>query len=195
MKNLIFTLIIILITFSCQKAKEELSQIADETQQKVKDKTSEIIKEEVNKKVNETINNLTNAQDVAFSEVFVNNKIAILDSVKGKSIALPTGSKAIVFKYTSSKNELIENLENQPTENESKSDKKAQKIDGKMMIEKLKLIKNFLPKNIVESSFYNELENNKTLEFYRVNKFPLQSTLIFNPKNSTFYHFVEVNEI
>lgn len=181
-----------LLIFSCQKAKEEFQQIVDETQQKVKDKTTEIVQEQVDKKVEEIIKSVNISEDILFSEVFPRNEMSILDSVKGKRINLPNQSTAIIFKYKAEKTKLLKFLENQPTKNEANSDKTARKIDGKSMIAKLKLAKTFLPESMQANSVLKSIETDQTLEFYRLNRLPVKSTFIYNPKDSTFFHFVEL---
>ena len=194
MKNKKLLLISFLMIFSCQKAKEEFQQIAEETTQKVKDKSSEIVKEQVDKQVAEIIKSVNISEDIAFSDVFLGNGMKILDSVKGKKINLPNQSTAIVFKYKADKTALLNFLESQPSENEDNSDKTARKIDGKSMIAKLKMAKAFLPESMQDNALWNTIENDKTIEFYRLNRLPLKSTFIYNPKDSTFFHFVEVKK-
>lgn len=191
MKNTILLLSLFIITFSCQKIEEKLQQTVDETTQKVKDESTKIIKENFEQQINETFKGLTNSEDVAFSKIFINNTLSKLDSTKGKSVQLPTGSNIIVFKYKMEKKPMLEFLQNQPTTDEAKSDKIAQKIDGEIIMSKLKIIEGFLPKELTDSPVFQSNKDNKSLEFYRLNRVPLQSTMIYNPKDSTFFHLVD----
>ena len=191
MKNTLLLLSLLLINFSCQKIEEKMQQTVDETTQKVKDQSTKIIREKFDQQINETIKNLTNSEDIAFSKVFINNTLPSLDSIKGKSVQLPTGSNVIVFKYKMEKKPLLEFLQKQPTTDEAKSDKIAQKINGEKIMEKLKMAEAFLPKEITDNPVFQSNKDNKSLEFYRLNRAPLQSTLIYNPKDSTFFHLVD----
>ena len=191
MKYKIPFLFSLFIIISCQKAKEEFQQIADETTQKVKERSSELVKEQVDKHLSETITSMTNAEEVSFQDVFNENKITSLKTIKGKKVALPMGIFISVFKYSADKDELLRSLENQTTENEAGSDKIAKKIDGKNIIEKIKLLKNLLPENSFDTSILDEISTDRSLEFYRLNRIPNRSTLIYDPKNNTFLHIVE----
>lgn len=166
----------------------------EKTTEKVKLKSEQIIQKTLKKQVNERISKLTNAQEVAFCEVFSENTIKALDSVKGKSINLPTGTTMIVFKYAAEKQTLLKLLENQPATDEAASDETARQIDGKNIISKLKLIKNYLPQDLANASIFEDTANNKRLEFYRVNRFPVKNTLIYNPEGDIFYHLAEVKK-
>lgn len=192
MKYITYLLILPLLVFSCQKAREDLQEIAEKTTEKVKLKTTEIVNEQVDKQVEELIKSVNISEDILFSEVFLGNGMSVLDSVKGKKIKLPNQSTAIVFKYKADKTALLKFLENQPSEDESNSDKTARKIDGKVMITQLKLAKSFLPESMQESPVLNSIETDQTLEFYRLTRLPVKSTFIYNPKDSTFFHFVEL---
>ncbi|MFC6268032.1 hypothetical protein [Frigoriflavimonas asaccharolytica] len=191
MKNTILLLFFFLVFSSCQKIEEKISQTVDETTQKVKDKSNKIIQEKFDDKINETIKNLTNSEDIAFSKVFQNNTLQTLDSIKGKSLVLPTGSKVIIFKYKMEKKTLLEFLQSQPSTDNANSDKIAKKIDGQEILAKLKMAESFLPKELTDNPVFQSNKDNKSLEFFRLNRIPLQSTLIYNPKDSTFFHLVD----
>lgn len=186
--KIFFLSVMLNVIISCQKIKEEVEQFSVETQQKVKDKTNTLVDE----KVADIIKSVNIAEDVSFSDIFVGEGMKSLDSVKGKKIKLPNQSTAVVFKYKADKESLLHFLETQPTEDESQADKKAKKVDGSSLISKIKMAKMFLPQNLQENPILKNLETDKTLEFYRLNRLPMKSTFIYNPKDSTFLHLVEL---
>lgn len=188
MKKFLLLSFVAVAMISCQKIKEEVEKISVETQQKVKDKTNELVDE----KVADIIKSVNLSEDVTFSDIFVGDGMKSLDSVKGKKIKLPNQSTAVVFKYKADKESLLQFLETQPAEDEAQADKKAKKVDGSSLISKIKMAKMFLPQNLQENPILKNLETDKTLEFYRLNRLPMKSTFIYNPKDSTFFHLVEL---
>ena len=143
--------------------------------------------------VNETINSVTNSQDVTFQEVFPNAQTDIVSEFRGKKMKFPNGSPAYFLKYKADKAELLQFMAAQPTTDETKSDKEAQKIDGQRFIDQLSFFEKFIPEGVLDTNFLSELKTDKSLEFYRLKRFPNKSTIIINPKTNVIYQFVEVS--
>ena len=85
-------------------------------------------------------------------------------------------------------------LEGQPTSDETKSDKTARKIDGQSIIDKIDFVSKFIPENVIDTSFIEEIKTDKNIQYYKLKRFPNSSTLIYNPQNKTVLQYVEVNK-
>ena len=46
---------------------------------------------------------------------------------------------------------------------------------------------------VLDTNFLNEIKTDKSIEFYRIKRFPNKSTIIVNPQTSVIYQFVEVS--
>ncbi|RTZ45877.1 hypothetical protein EJ377_14105 [Chryseobacterium arthrosphaerae] len=62
-------------------------------------------------------------------------------------------------------------LEGQPTSDENKSDKKARKIDGQSIVDKLSFVSKFLPDNTFDTSLLEDIKNDKNIEYYKLKDF------------------------
>ena len=118
----------------------------------------------------------------------------MISDFKGKKFSFPNGSPAYVFKYKADKDLLIQYLEQQGTLDEEKSDKVAKKIDGKVFMDKLSFVEKFLPANTIDMSFLEDIKNDKSIEYYKLKRFPNSSTIIYNPKTQQVFQFVEVSK-
>ncbi len=192
-KYIAITSIFALILTSCNKVEEKINESIDQATEKVKQKAQEQVKETMDKAVNETINSVTNSQDVSFQEVFPSANSNVVTEFKGKKIKFPNGSPAYFLKYKANKVELLQVMAAQPTTDETKSDKEAQKIDGQKFIDQLSFFQKFIPEGVLDTNFLSEIKTDKSLEFYRIKRFPNKSTIIVNPKTNVIYQFVEVN--
>ncbi|WP_312819151.1 hypothetical protein [Kaistella carnis] len=179
---------------SCSEMEEKISETIDKTTQSVKEKAQNTVKETINETVNNSINSLTNAEDTQFQEVFPTGELTLISDFKGKKFTFPNGSPAYLFKYKADKEILIPFLEQQETVNEEQSDKVARKIDGKSFIDKLSFVEKFLPANTIDTSFLEDLKNDKSIEYYKLKRFPNKSTIIYNPKTQQVFQFVEVSK-
>ena len=155
-------------------------------------KAEEKVKEALEKTVSESINSMTGTEDAVFHEMFPNADSAMISEFKGTKINLPNGTPVFVFKYKADKEVLLPFLESQPASDESRSDDKVQKIDGQRFVSKISLLEKFLPPNTVDTSILDDIRNSSSTEFYRLKRFPNYSTLVYNPENRQFLHFVEV---
>ena len=185
--------ILALTLISCNKVEEKINESIDRATETVKQKAQEQVKETMDKAVNETINSVTNSQDVNFQEVFPNAKTDIVSDFKGKKMKFPNGSLAYFLKYKADKTELLQLMAEQPTTDEAKSDKEAKKIDGQKFIDQLSFFEKFIPEGVLDTNFLNEIKTDKSIEFYRIKRFPNKSTIIVNPKTNVIYQFVEVS--
>lgn len=183
----------VLVLASCTKVEEKINQSIDHATETVKQKAQEKVKETMDQAVNETINSVTNSQDVTFQEVFPNAQTDIVSEFKGKKMKFPNGSPAYFLKYKADKAELFQFMAAQPTTDEAKSDKEAQKIDGQKFIDQLSFFEKFIPEGVLDTNFLSELKTDKSLEFYRLKRFPNKSTIIINPKTNVIYQFLEVS--
>ena len=175
--------------FSCNKIEEIVTQSVDSAKEKAQQKATEAVQQTVN----EQIGKLVNAENVAFEQVFPNQNNLVLENLVGKKLAFPNGSPFYVFKYKSAdKDLLLKTLVEQPTTDEAKSSKEFQKVDGKAIVDKLTFFENFIPANTIDTSFLDEIKNDKTIEYYKIKRFPNSSTVIYNPKTEMVYQFVEV---
>ncbi len=174
--------------------EEKISETIDKTTQSVKEKAQNTVKETINETVNNSINSLTNAEDTQFQEVFPTGELTLISDFKGKKFTFPNGSPAYLFKYKADKEILLAFLEQQETVNEEQSDKVARKIDGKSFIDKLSFVEKFLPANTIDTSFLEDLKNDKSIEYYKLKRFPNKSTIIYNPKTQQVFQFVEVSK-
>ncbi|MFZ4929961.1 hypothetical protein [Chryseobacterium sp. Mn2064] len=194
MKKFILPAITTLLLVSCNKIEEKIDQTVQQTTEKVQQKTQQVVEETVKKAVDESVNSLTNSQNAKLSEVFPGADPSIISEEKGKKIKIPGRPEGYIFKYKADINTLLPFLENQPTSDESKSDKKAHKIDGQNIIDKISLASKFLPENTFDTSFLEDIKNDKNIEYYKLKRFPNSSTIIYNPKNQTIIQYVEVNK-
>lgn len=193
MKKYILPVVTTFLLVSCNKIEEKIDQTVQETTEKVQQKAQQAVEETVKKTVNESINSITNSQDVKFNEVFPNSE-SLISEEKGKKIKLPTGTEGYVFKYKADIAVLLPFLEKQATSDESKSEKTARKIDGQSIISKISLVSKFLPENTFDTSFLEDIKTDKSIQYYKLKRFPNSSTIIYNPKNQTIIQYVEVNK-
>ncbi len=192
MKKYILPVMTTFLLVSCNKIEEKIDQTVQETKEKVQQKAQQAVEETVKKTVNESINSFTNSEDVKFSTVFPNADM--ISEEKGKKIKLPTGTEGYIFKYKADIAVLLPFLEKQTTSNEEKSDKAARKIDGQSIISKISLLTKFLPDHNFDTSFLENIKTDKSIQYYKLKRFPNSSTIIYNPKNQTIIQYVEVNK-
>ncbi len=194
MKKYILVILPLIALTSCSKVEETINEQIEKTTTSVKEKAQNAVKETLNETVSNSISSLTNAENAQFKEVFPQGEATMISEFKGKKFTFPNGSPAYVFKYKADKELLIPYLEQQTTTNEEKSDPIAKKVDGKIFIDKLSFIEKFLPANTIDMSFLEELKNDKSIEYYKVKRFPNSSTIIYNPKTQQVFQFVEVSK-
>lgn len=194
MNKVIIAIVVGLSLLSCNKVEEQINQTIDTATETVKQKAQEKVKETIDKTIDETVNSVTSSEDVAISEVFPGFNNQLVSEYKGKKIKLPNGSTAYFLKYKAEKDGLLQEIEKQATTNEEKSDKKARKIDGQSFIDKLSFVEKFIPEGTFDTSFLDEIKSDKSVEFYKINRFPNKSTIIFNPKSNMIYQFVEISK-
>lgn len=194
MKKYILVILPLMAVTSCSKVEETINEQIEKTTTSVKEKAQNAVKETLNETVSNSISSLTNAENAQFKEVFPQGEATMISEFKGKKFTFPNGSPAYVFKYKADKELLIPYLEQQTTTNEEKSDPVAKKVDGKIFIDKLSFIEKFLPANTIDMSFLEDLKNDKSIEYYKVKRFPNSSTIIYNPKTQQVFQFVEVSK-
>ena len=194
MKKYIIAILPLMALTSCSKVEETINEQIEKTTTSVKEKAQNAVKETLNETVSNSINSLTNAENAQFIEVFPNGDPAMISDFKGKKFTFPNGSPAYVFKYKADKEMLIPYLEQQQTTNEEKSDQVAKKVDGKTFIDKLSFVEKFLPANTIDMSFLDDIKNDKSIEYYKLKRFPNSSTIIYNPKTQQVFQFVEVSK-
>ena len=186
--------IIMLASFtisSCNKIEETVSQTVTSAKEKAQQKTNELVQETVN----EQLTKLVNAETVTFSSVFPHQNGLVLENVVGKKVAFPNGTPFYVFRYkTADKDLLLKTLVSQATTNEEQSNKDFQKVDGASIVEKVTFFEKFLPSNTFDLSFLDDIKSDKSIEYYKVKRFPNASTVIYNPKTQMVYQFVEVKK-
>jgi len=192
MKKYYVMLLPFLVLNSCSKLEETVTKTIEETTQKVTETAQNTVKETLNETVSSSINSLTNSKDAKFEQIFPNGESSMITEFKGKQFSFPNGAPAYIFKYKANKELLIPFLEGQQTTNETKSDKTAQKIDGQSFLDKLSFIEKFIPANMIDMTFLEDIKNDKSIEYYKLKRFPNSSTLIYNPKTQQVFHFVEV---
>lgn len=190
MKKIIVAIIIGFTMLSCSKVEEKINETVEQTKQKVQNEAQKVVE----KTVSESINSMTNSQDVQFQDVFKTDDANMISEAKGKKFKFPNGSEGFVFKYKAEKSLLIPFLESQKTTDESKSDQKVRKIDGQSIVDKISLVEKFLPENTFDTSFLEDMKNDKSIEYYKLKRFPNNSTIIYNPKNNTVLQYVEVEK-
>ncbi|REC49566.1 hypothetical protein DRF67_03610 [Chryseobacterium pennipullorum] len=179
---------------SCNKIEEKIDQTVQKTTETVQQKAQQAVEETVKKTVSESINSLTSSQDIKFNEVFPDAGKSVVSEERGKKFTFPNGTEGFIFKYKADIAVLLPFLENQPTSNESKSEKKARQIDGQSIIDKISFISKFLPENTIDTSFLEDIRTDKDIQYYKLKRFPNSSTIIYNPKNQTIIQYVEVNK-
>lgn len=194
MKKYILPVIPVFLLISCNKIEEKIDQTVQKTAETVQQKAQQAVEETVKKTVSESINSLTNSQDVKFNQVFPSEGKPIVTEDTGKKFKFPNGSEGYIFKYKSDIAVLLPFLEKQPSTDENKSDKTARKIDGQSIIDKISFVSKFLPENTIDTSFLEDIKNDKNIEYYKLKRFPNNSTIIYNPKNQTIIQYVEVNK-
>ena len=194
MKKYILVILPLMAVTSCSKVEETINEQIEKTTTSVKEKAQNAVKETLNETVSNSISSLTNAENAQFKEVFPQGEATMISEFKGKKFTFPNGSPAYVFKYKADKELLIPYLEQQATTNEEKSDPVAKKVDGKTFIDKLSFIEKFLPANTIDMSFLEDLKNDKSIEYYKVKRFPNSSTIIYNPNTQQVFQFVEVSK-
>lgn len=191
MKNKILIFLASFTLISCQKFEEIVNSTVTSAKEKAQQKANDMVQETVN----DQLKKYANAETVRFDSVFPHQNSTIVENEVGKKVAFPNGKPFYVFKYkTSDKDLLLKTLVDQPTTDESQSKKEFQKIDGAAIVEKLTFFERFLPANTIDTSFLDDIKNDKNVEYYKIKRFPNASTLIFNPKNNMVYQFVEVKK-
>lgn len=190
MKKYILVILPLAILISCNKIEETINEQIDKTTTTVKEKAQNAVKETLSN----SINSVTNAEDAQFQEVFPNGEPTMISDFKGKKFTFPNGSPAFLFRYKADRDLLIPYLEQQETSDEMKSDKVAKKMDGKTFLDKLSFIEKFLPPNMIDMTFLEDLKNDKSIEYYKLKRFPNNSTIIYSPKTQQIYQFVEVSK-
>lgn len=189
MKKLLLLSTISIALSSCNKIEEIVTQSVDSAKEKAQQKATEAMQQTVN----EQLGKLVNAENVQFEQVFPNQNKLVLENFAGKKMTYPNGSPFYVFKYkTTDKDLLLKTLVEQPTTDEAQSKIDFEKVDGKAIVDKLKFFENFIPANTIDISFLDEIKNDKTIEYYKIKRFPNSSTVIYNPKTEMVYQFVEV---
>ncbi len=191
MKKIILAITISAIITSCNKIEETVNQTVTTAKDKAQQKASEMVQETVN----EQLGKIVNAQNVKFDSIFPTQNNLVIENATGKKVAFPNGSPFYVFKYKATdKDLLLKTLVKQPTTDEAQSKNEFEKIDGATIVEKLTFFEKFLPANTIDTSFLKDIKNDKTIEYYKVKRFPNSSTIIYNPKNQMVYQFVEVKK-
>ena len=191
MKKIFLVAVSTFALVSCNKIEETVNQTVTIAKEKAQQKANETIQETVDAQLNK----LVNAQTVEFDSVFPNQQNLTLEQVKGRKLSFPNGSPFYVFKYkTADKEALLKSLVEQPTTDESKSEKQFQKVDGSSIIEKMMFFEKFLPANTIETQFFEDLKSDQNIEFYKIKRSPNVSTVIYNPKTQMVYQFVEVKK-
>ncbi len=194
MKKLILAVTSALSLLACNKISEKIDQTVQETTETVKQKTQAAVEERVKKTVNESIKSLTNSEDVQFNQVFPHSGKGFISAESGKKFVFPNGTKGYIFKYKADKADLIPFLESQPSTDESRSDKKARKVDGQNIVDKISFIEKFLPENTIDKGILDDIKNDEGIEYYKLKRFPNSSTIIYNSKNKTVLQYVEVDK-
>lgn len=190
MKKIAVAVMVGFSLLSCNKVEEKINETVEQTKQKVKDEAQKAVE----KTVSESISSITNSEDVPFQDVFKSGDANMISEVKGKKFRFPNGSEGFIFKYKADKSLVFPFLESQPTTDESRSDKTVRKIDGQRIVDKLSLVEKFLPENTFDTSFLDEMKNDKSIEYYKLKRFPNSSTIIYNPKSQTVLQYVEVDK-
>ena len=194
MKKYILVILPLAALTSCSEIEETINQQIEKTTTSVKEQAQNAVKETLDDTISKSINSLTNAENAQFQEVFPKGEPTMISDFKGKKFSFPNGSPAYVFKYKADKDLLIPYLEQQETLDEEKSDKVAKKIDGKVFMDKLSFVEKFLPANTIDMSFLEDIKNDKSIEYYKLKRFPNSSTIIYNPKTQQVFQFVEVSK-
>lgn len=191
MKKYFIAVSVFSMLVSCQKVEEIFNSSVESAKEKAQQKATDLVQETVN----EQLNKYVNAQSVRFDSVFPHQNLLVLENEVGKKVSFPNGAPFYVFKYKSSdKDLLLKTLVDQPTTNEAQSKKDFEKVDGAAIVEKLTFFEKFLPPNTVDTSFLDDIKNDRNIEYYKVKRFPNSSTVIYNPKNNMVYQFVEVKK-
>lgn len=191
MKKIVLTAIIPLLLFSCNKIEETVTETVNSAKQKAQQKATDLVQETVN----EQISKIVNAKQVKFDSIFPNPNHQLIENEVGKKVSFPNGAPFYIFKYkTGEKDQLLKMLVDQPTTNEAKSKKEFQKLDGASIVDKILFFEKFLPPNAIDTSFLDDIKNDKSIEYYKVSRFPNVSTVIYNPKTQMVYQFVEVKK-
>lgn len=181
----------LVILTSCQKIEESITTIVTETKTKAEQKAKETIQETVN----EQLGKLVNSENIQFDQIFPHENNLKLENQVGRKVAFPNGTPFYVFKYKAGdKDLLLKTLVDQPTSDEAKSKKEFDKVDGTSIIEKVTFFEKFLPANSIDFSFLDDIKNDKSIEYYKIKRFPNASTIIYNPKTEMVYQFVEVKK-
>ncbi|WP_156831999.1 hypothetical protein [Kaistella palustris] len=191
MKNTILSAFVLMSVICCQKVEESITTVVTATKNKAEQKARETVQETVN----EQLGKLVNAENVEFQQLFPHDNSLQIENVVGKKVAFPNGTPFYVFKYkVADKDVLLKTLVEEPTTDEGKSNKDFQKVDGRMIIEKITFFEKFLPANSIDMSFLDDIKNDKNIEYYKIKRFPNASTVIYNPKSQMVYQFVEVKK-
>ena len=191
MKRIALGIIISAALLNCNKIEETVTETVNSAKEKAQQKTNDLVQETVN----EQLTKLVNAETVTFSSLFPNQNSLLLENEVGKKVAFPNGTPYYVFKYkVTDKDLLLKTLVEQPTSDEAQSNKEFQKVDGASIVEKVTFFEKFLPSNTIDLSFLNDIKNDKSIEYYKVKRFPNASTVIYNPKTQMVYQFVEVKK-
>lgn len=190
MKHKLIAGLMVFAVISCNKIEETVTQTVTSAKEKAQQKTNEIVQETITEQVGKVVG----AENIAFKDVFPNSSL-VLENEVGRKLAFPNGTPFYVFKYkTQDKDLLLKTLLEQPTTDESQSETEYEKVDGSAIIEKITFFEKFLPANSIDLSFINEIKTDRGIQYYKIKRFPNASTVIYSPKTSQVYHFVEVKK-
>ena len=181
-----------LLLTACSKVEEKINSSIDQTAENLKTKAKAAVQKSVNTTISESLNTIANAENAVFHEVYPGADTSSFIDFKGKKVKFPNGSPAYVFKYKADRDAVLKLLETQVTTDEKRSEKKARKIDGQSIISKISLAEKFLPEGMIDTSFLQEIKTDKNIEFYRLKRFPNNTTLVFNPADNQIFQFVEI---
>lgn len=191
MKKISITAFSALLLISCSKIEETVNSTVTSAKEKAQQKATEMVQETVN----EQLNKIANAENVRFDSIFPHQNSLVIENETGRKVAFPNGSPFYVFKYKASDRDLLlKTLVEQPTSDEAQSSKEFSKVDGAAFVEKINFFEKFLPPNTIDTSFLNDIRNDRNVEFYKIKRFPNASTVIYNPKTQMVYQFVEVKK-
>lgn len=191
MKNYIILLAVALSATGCAKIDEQIDVAVTSAKASVQQKTKDVIQE----KLENSLTSLSSAENIDFRALFPEGKDILLSDFKGKKVALPTGTPAYLFAYKADKDELLTFLELQRSTDEAHSDQKARKTDGQRLLDKLSFVEKLLPENTLDVSFLKELHDDQSIEYYKLKRLPVSSTIIYNPRTKQIYHFVEIKKV
>lgn len=184
-KRTYISLAILIVVFSCQKAKKTGKQLIEKTE------IADASKKSWKKSVDFAFSNLSTTEKTTLSEIYPHTKIPNIVLIENVKINFPSNFYSCYFKYRAEKQEILTFLSELNTTLPNISDENYEENDGKEIRKNLDFIETKMSDYKEDISFFYEINKIEKIEFYRCNKYPNSNYLAVDVKKGIIYHLIE----